>query len=73
MTRLFAPVLILVLAGCQNASRTSSGSEASEGPELHTYREVGGLELHAYVFSPDVGPTRRRGARPFSSTEVVGA
>lgn len=55
MIKLLGPLLIVFLAGCQDVSRDSGRSGASPSPELHSYREVNGTELRAYVFRPDSG------------------
>lgn len=46
--------LVLILAGCQTHSFPPSRTELPQQPRTHTYREIEGQALSAYVFPPAV-------------------
>lgn len=55
MKTLFFTGLTLVLAACTSTSAPRDPTTTPSEPVAHTYREVGGQALQAYVFAPAVG------------------
>ncbi len=52
MRTILSAALLLMLAGCQTSSRPAAPIDNSPEPRIHTYREVDGRALSAYVFVP---------------------
>jgi acetyl esterase len=52
MKTLLSTALLLMLAGCQASSQPPAPADSAPEPQIHTYREVDGRALSAYVFVP---------------------